>query len=222
MDYDFDVALSFSLRSAIFMRVGYTVPLDMILFEWSALMTRRQKDPLRPLTADEQEWLARIGRSQSDPASHVLRARVLLAVAAGASYTAAAQSVGRRSNDAVAQLVARFNREGIEAVVPRHAGGHPEVYSRGERQRILSEARRMPDREADGTASWSLMTLRQALRSAPARLPSISTATIRAMLREAGWTWQRTRSWCDTGKAVRRRKSGRVEVIDPDAAAKKP
>src|SRR5215212_7434695 len=74
---------SFSLRSAIFMRVGYTVPLDLILFEWSALMTRRQKDPLRPLTADEQEWLARIGRSQSDPASHVLRARVLLAVAAG-------------------------------------------------------------------------------------------------------------------------------------------
>jgi transposase len=185
-------------------------------------MTRRQKYPLRPLTADEQQGLERISRSQSDPASHVLRARILLAVAAGASYTAAAHSVGRRSNDAVAQLVARFNQEGIEAVVPRHAGGHPPSYTVAQHQRILAEARRMPDREVDGTATWSLLTLRQALRTAPDGLPAISTATIRAVLRDAGWRWQRTRSWCETGKAVRRRKSGVVEVTDPDAEAKKP
>src|SRR5262249_27686750 len=126
---------------------------------------------------------------------HVLRARSILAVAAGASYTAAAHSVGRHSNDAVAQLVARFNREGIEAMVPRHAGGHPPVYSEGARQPILSQAGRKPDREADGTATWSLLTLRQGLRTAPDGLPAISTATIRAVLRDAGWTWQRTRSW---------------------------
>jgi transposase len=185
-------------------------------------MTRRQKDPLRPLTVDEQQWLERISRSQSDPASQVARAKILLAVAAGATFTAAAQAAGRRSNDAVAQLVTRFNREGIEAIVPRHGGGHPPFYSGGARQRILAQARRMPDREADGTATWSLITLRQALRTAPDGLPSISTATIRAVLRDAGWTWQRTRSWCETGKAVRRRKNGSVEVTDPDAAAKKP
>jgi transposase len=130
--------------------------------------------------------------------------------------------VGRRSNDAVAQLVARFNRQGIEAIVPQHAGGHPPVYSSTDRHRILREARRMPDREADGTATWSLLTLRQALRNASDGLPHISTATIRTLLREEGWSWQRTRSWCDTGKAVRRRKSGLVEVTDPDAVAKKP
>src|SRR5262245_60869271 len=112
-------------------------------------MTRRQKDPLRPLTSDEHQWLERIARSHSDPASQVLRARILLAVAAGASYTAAAPSVGRRSNDAVAQLVARFNQEGIEAIVPRHAGGHPPTYTAAQHQCILAEARRMPDREAD-------------------------------------------------------------------------
>ena len=185
-------------------------------------MTRRQKDPLRPLTADERQWLERISRSQSDPASHVLRAKLVLAVADGASYIAAAHAVGRRSNDAVALLVARFNREGIEAIVPRHAGGHPVVYSSSDRQRIVSEARRLPERETDGTATWSLLTLRQALRNARDGLPSISTATIRAVLRDEGWSWQRSRSWCDTGKAVRRRKSGPVEVTDPDAAAKKP
>jgi transposase len=185
-------------------------------------MTRRQKDPLRQLTAEERQWLERISRSQSDPVSHVLRTKLLLAVADGASYTAAAHAVGRRSNDAVAQLVARFNREGIEAIVPRHAGGHPAVYSSHDRQRILAEAQRLPDREADGTATWSLLTLRQALRTIDDGLPAISTATIRAVLRGEGWRWQRTRSWCTTGKAVRRRKSGVVEVTDPDAAAKKP
>jgi transposase len=184
-------------------------------------MTRRQHDPLRPLTADEQQWLERVSRSQSDPASHVVRAKALLAVAAGASFTAAAPSVGRRSNDAVAHLVSRFNQEGIEAIVPRHGGGHPRTYTAIDRQRILAEARRMPDREADGTATWSLMTLRTALRTAPDGLPQISTATIGDVLHTAGWAWQRTRSWCETGTAVRRRKAGAVTVVDPDADAKK-
>jgi transposase len=185
------------------------------------LMTRRQNAPLRPLTPDEQHWLDRISRSQSDPASHVARAKVLLAVAAGASYTAAARAAGRRSNDAVAQLVARFNREGLQAVVPRHGGGRLPTYTVVERTRILAAARRMPDREADGTATWSLMTLRHALRTAPDALPHVSTATIRVVLLAAGWTWQHSRTWCETGKAVRRRKAGPVMVVDPDTEAKK-
>ena len=185
-------------------------------------MTRRQKDPLRALTSDEQQWLERISRSQSDPASHVARAKILLAVAAGATFTAAAQAAGRRSNDAVAHLVSRFNREGVAAIVPRHGGGHPPTYSAVHHTRILLEARRMPSREADGTATWSLLTLRQALRNAPDGLPQVSTATIRAALVAAGWTWQRSRSWCETGTAVRRRKAGPVTVVDPDAEAKKP
>jgi hypothetical protein len=79
----------------------------------------------------------------------------------------------------------------------------------------------MPDRDVDGTATWSLLTLRQALRTAPEGLPHVSTATIRAVLLAAGWTWQRSRSWCETGKAVRRRKAGSVTVVDPDTEAKK-
>ena len=72
-------------------------------------MTRRQHNPLRALTAEEREALEQLSRAQSEPASHVARARLVLAVAAGQRYTAAARGVGRRSGDAVAQLVARFN-----------------------------------------------------------------------------------------------------------------
>jgi transposase len=184
-------------------------------------MTRRQKEPLRSLTPDEQQWLERISRSHSDPASHVVRAKIVVAVAAGASFTAAAQAAGRRSNDAVAHLIARLNREGLAAIVPRHGGGQPRTYTAEDRQRIVNQARQQPDHAADGTATWSLSTLRQALRTASDGLPHLSTATIRAVLREAGWTWQRTRSWCTTGTAVRRRTCGPTEVIDPDAEAKK-
>lgn len=186
-------------------------------------MTRRQKDPLRPLTQDERELLVRIGRSHAEPASHVARAKALLAVADGKSYTAAAKAAGRRSGDAVSDLVSRFNREGIAAIEPRHGGGPRISYTAKERERILEEARRAADREADGSATWSLSTLRGALRRADDDgLPEVSTYTIWKVLREAGFSWQRTRSWCETGRVKRKRKSGEVvEVTDPDAEAKK-
>jgi transposase len=184
-------------------------------------MARPRKDPLRPLTDDERSWLERICRAISEPASHVARAKAVLAVAAGQTYQAAAEAAGRRSNDAVAQLVARFNRRGLAALVPDHAGGSAPIYTTSQRERILAEARRPPLREQDGTATWSLSTLRRALRRAPDGLPNVSSYTIWSVLHGAGWSWQHSRTWCDTGKALRKRKAGVAEVTDPDAEAKK-
>jgi hypothetical protein len=59
------------------------------------------------------------------------------------------------------------------------------------------------------------------LRAAPDGLPEVSTYTIWRTLREAGYTFQRTRTWCPTGTAVRKRKAGAVVVTDPDAGPKK-
>jgi transposase len=184
-------------------------------------MTRRQHDPLRPLTNDERTTLERLCRAQSAPAVQVTRAKVLLAVADGLSYLDAARSVGRRSNDAVSHLVSRFNREGLEALEPRHGGGPAIVYGPTERERIVQELQRTPDRQRDGTATWSLTTLQHALRTAPDGLPTVSTFTIFAVLHEAGLTWQPDRSWCETGTVLRKRTTGIVAVTDPDAEAKK-
>lgn len=91
-------------------------------------MSRRKKDPLRPLTDPERQELTRISRSQAAPAVHVARATMILAVAAGDDYQRAANEAGRRSGDAVSHLVARFNVEGLAALSPLHGGGQPRTY----------------------------------------------------------------------------------------------
>ena len=184
-------------------------------------MSRRKKDPLRPLTKDEQDALAQVSRSQTAPAAQVARANLLLLVAAGTAYQDAARAVGRHSGDAVSTLAARFNREGLAALAPRHGGGRRPVYDQQARTRILTEAQRTPTPEHDGIAAWSLSALKKVLRRAPDGLPSVSTYTLWEVLHEAGYTYQQTRTWCPTGTALRQRKAGVATVTDPDAEPKK-
>ncbi len=68
-------------------------------------MTRRQKQPLRLLGAEEQQELERIARATSESATRVARAKALLAVAQGHSYTAAAL---KRVDDALAMQLLRW------------------------------------------------------------------------------------------------------------------
>src|SRR3954462_2322305 len=118
-------------------------------------MSRHRKDPLRPLTPDERIALTRLSRSLSAPAAHVERARALLAIADGASYTTAAHQVGRRHNETISARVSRFNREGLPAVGRSHGGGPRIRYGADAQQRILAEWARTPQRDQDGTATWS-------------------------------------------------------------------
>ncbi|MCA1598620.1 MAG: integrase, partial [Chloroflexi bacterium] len=88
-----------------------------------------------------------------------------------------------------------------------------------ERGRVVATAQRVPDREEDGTATWSLSTLERTLRQEG--LPRIGRTTIRRVLRAAGSSYQRARTWCPTGTAVRRRKDGPVRVSDPETEKKR-
>jgi transposase len=183
-------------------------------------MGHPQKEPLRPLTVFERDVLQQVARSQSEPAAAVARAQALLAVADGARFTDAARAAGRRSGDGVALLVRRFNRKGLAALERQPGGGPVTQYGPAEKARILREFARPPDREQDGTATWSLTTLQHALRQAEDGLPTVSTYVILTTLHEAGYTWQESRTWCRTGTVKRKRKEGVVEVTDPCAAEK--
>lgn len=184
-------------------------------------MSRVRKDPLRPMTEAERDELIHVSQSLSDEASRVAHAKELLAVAAGKSYAEAAMAAGRRAYHSVSTLVSRFNKIGTAALSPGHGGGRKKIYGDNEKQRIIDELRREPDRKDDGTTVWSVETLKKSLRSAEDGLPEVGHRTIWEVLHDAGYTWQLNRSWCTTGQVLRQRKDGVVEITDIDTDAKK-
>jgi len=179
------------------------------------------KDPLRPLSGDEREVLEKISRAESERVDRARRAKALLAVADGESYVDAAEEVGYKLNDSVSRLVTKFNKQGLAVLDRRHGGGPAKKYTEAEKARILLEVERKPDVARDGSASWSLTLLQKSLRSAEDGLPEVSTYTIFQTLKEAGYSWQRTQTWCSTGSVKRKRGGGVVTVTDPECEEKR-
>jgi transposase len=182
-------------------------------------MPTPQREPLRRLSGAEQAALQHIVKSSSERADHVRRATALFAVARGEAFIEAARQAGLRSGTTVADLVARFNRHGLAALPIAMGRGRKPTYAANERARIVATAQRQPDRRTEGTATWSLTTLQRSLRRAG--LPQVGTSTIRRVLQDAGSSYQRTRTWCPTGTAQRKRKAGVVTVTDPNTEVKR-
>ena len=123
------------------------------------------------------------------------------------------------SRKAVAGLVRRFNQRGLAVLETAPGRGRKPTSSSAQRAQILAKVQRQPDRQRDQTATWSLMLLRQSLRQAG--LGQLGAETIRQVLHEEGYRYERTRSWVRTGSALRTRKSGTVTTSDPETPEKK-
>lgn len=176
-------------------------------------MATPQKEPLRALTTEEQTRLRGIAKASSERVDHVRHAIALLAVVQGKPLSQAAREAGLRSATTVAGLVGRFNRRGLTALAIAPGRGRKPTYDAAARARIVATAQRAPDRRTDGTATWSLTTLQRTLRRDT--FPHLGATTVRRVLEEAGSSYQRTRTWCPTGTAQRKRKAGVVTVVDP-------
>jgi transposase len=184
-------------------------------------MSRPVAQPLRPLTEPERQALQRVSRASSETVVHHQRAVALLAVADGMSLIGAARAAGWKVHDTVTRLIRRFNERGLAALDDLPRSGHPRSYGLTERARIEQELQRSPDLREDGTATWSLTTLQRSLREAPDGLPEISTFTILHTIHEAGYTWQKNRTWCKTGFTLHKTKNGVEEHYDPYTQEKK-
>src|SRR6266568_6786326 len=181
-------------------------------------MAQPQKEPLRALSEQEERELKRLAKATSERLDVVHRAKALVAVARGKPFTEAAHEAGLKSGDGVGKLVKRFNAHGLAALSIAAGAGRKPTYTSEQQARILQEVQRTPDRREDGTATWSLSTLQRALRKTD--LPDIARETIRQVLHEAGYSFQRTRTWCRTGYAERKRKSGTVTTYDEQTPEK--
>ena len=178
-----------------------------------------QKEPLRELAETERAARQRMVRARSERVDRVRRASALLVVAAGASFAAAAREAGWRSGTTVAKLGGRFNREGLAALSIASGRGRKPTYEARARAQIVATAQTVPDRRKDGTAAWSLATLQKRLQQDG--LERIGMNTIKRGLEDAGSSYQKTRSWCPTGTAQRKRKRGVVTVVDPATEEKR-
>jgi transposase len=174
---------------------------------------------LRDLTEAERAHLAALVRATSERADVRQRAVALLAVAEGQSYEAAAHRAGYAQGYTVSRLVQRVNVRGLAALEMAPGRGRKPTYSAAERQQILDTLQQPPERATDQSATWSLTLLQRRLRANG--LPQVSRDTVHRTLQHAGYSWQRTRTWCPTGTARRKRKAGVVTVVDPAAERKK-
>jgi len=185
-------------------------------------MSRSASEPLRPLNEEERKELQRVSRASSESRIRHQRAVALLAVAERKSLSEAARLVGWKSHDPVTRVTRRFNSMGLAALDDQPRSGHPCSYGAAQKTRILQEARRVPDRLEDATGTWSLSLLQRALRSAPDGLPKVSTFTILHTLHGAGYSWQKNRTWCHTGRTLKKGKDGTVyQSEDPYTQEKK-
>jgi len=182
-------------------------------------MATMQKERLRPLAEAERHELEVLVKASSERVDRMRRATALLAVARGETYAAASDAAGYRSPQAVTYLVRRFNQVGLGALEIAAGRGRRPTYDAAARARIVATAQRPPDRKTDGTATWSLATLERTIRREC--LAHVGATTIRRVLRDAGSSYQRTRTWCPTGTAQRKRKAGAVRVVDPQTEEKR-
>jgi transposase len=185
-------------------------------------MSRSASEPLRGVTEEESQELHRVCRASSETRIRSQRAVALLAVDEGKSLSEAAQIAGWKNHDPVTKVTRRFNSMGLAALDDRSRSGPPRTYGAAQKSRILQEARRTPDRKEDATATWSLSLLQRALRAALDGLPEVSTFTILHTLHEAGYSWQKDRTWCHTGRTLKKGKDGTVyQSEDPYTQEKK-
>ena len=181
-------------------------------------MGRRQKERLRPLSTTERHVLEGIVKASSERVDRVRRAQALLAAAETGSLAAAGRRAGFGSATTVANLVGRFNQRGMDALDIAVGRGRRPTYDLAARAHIVAVAQQQPSRREDQTATWSLRTLQRRLRREG--LERVGASTIRRVLQDAGSSYQRTRTWCPTGTAQRKRKSGVVTVVDPQTEAR--
>lgn len=182
-------------------------------------MATPQKESLRSVTAEEWAALERVVRASSERLDRVRRATAVLAVAQGSSFAHAARQAGFRSGTTIAGLVGRFNQHGLRALSIARGRGRKPTYDPTARARVVATAQRPPERKTDGTATWSLSTLERTLRREA--FPRLGATTIRRVLHDAGSSYQQSRTWCPTGTAERKRKSGIVRVTDPQTEEKR-
>jgi transposase len=107
------------------------------------------------LDEEQQLELSRIAQSRSLPAGYVFRAKLILMLAEGASFSTIKQRLGTTA-PTIIRWKRRFVADGLDGLDTSHPGQPASVLTPKLRARILSATRRQPK---DGSTHWSCRKL---------------------------------------------------------------
>src|ERR1700675_385959 len=111
------------------------------------------------LTKQQHSDLSSIAQSRALPAGYVFRAKLILMLAGGASFSAIKLQL-QTTAPTIVRWKQRFRRYGLDGLDTYHPGQKPRVLTPALRARILSATRRKP---GDGSTHWSCRKLAAAL-----------------------------------------------------------
>jgi len=103
------------------------------------------------LSAEEREELTGWSNSRSLPAGDVFKAKLILALADGKSYSTVEAELGT-SRPTIARWKARFEEGRIAGLEGRHKGSQPRKATPAMQARLLKKTQQKP---ADGSTHWS-------------------------------------------------------------------
>jgi transposase len=147
---------------------------------------------LRELTADERRELGRLARSRTEEARLVVRAKIVLGLAAGERPYQVADRVGV-GRMAAYEWLHRFNAEGLKGLTDHPRPGRPHTYTPGQRAEVIAAALTKPDALGLPFASWTLDRL-QAYLSEHKGI-GIKRTRIDEILIAEGLRWRKQETW---------------------------
>lgn len=106
---------------------------------------------LLTLTDEQREELTRWSQSRTLPAGDVFRARLILALANGKTYSEIERELGT-SRPTIARWKQRFEDQGLAGLDPQHKGSKPRTATPAVQAKVLRKTLKRPE---DGSTHWS-------------------------------------------------------------------
>ena len=160
---------------------------------------------LRELTTEERKGLERLARSRTAEARLVVRAKIVLGLAAGERPYQVADRVGV-GRMAAYEWLHRFNAEGLQGLTDHPRPGRPPTYTADQRAEVIAAALTRPEDLGLPFASWTLDRLQAYLGEHKGI--GIKRTRIDEILIAEGLRWRKQETWFG-------------QKVDPEFAAKR-
>jgi transposase len=125
------------------------------------------------LSKDQRDELLRFAQSRTLPSGDVFRARLMLALADGKSWSQIETEL-QTSRPTIARWKRRFEEQGLAGLEPRHIGSQPRAATASVQARVLRKTTQRPD---DGSTHWTCRKMAAAL--------GLSKSTVQRIWRQA-------------------------------------